>query len=99
MNEKAKVIAKAIEDMFEACLYIKEDCEACGDCPVHGICLYDTPFIEVADFLHDGVIKDFLKYAYNGEAEAYRYENMSEDERRWNDLSELANVERSELDD
>lgn len=94
-----KTIAKAVEELMEACWYVSEECEACGDCPLFGICLNDSSFEEVADLLGEGTVKDFLKFAYGGEAEAYRYENMSEDERWWNDMSEIANLERSDLDE
>lgn len=91
----SKTIVKSIEDLMEACWYIRDQ-EACGGCPIFGICLKDSSFEEVADLLGEGSIKDFVRYAYNGEAEAYRYENMSEFERYWNDMSEIANLERSE---
>lgn len=95
---KAREIAKGIEEMFEACDFI-QNYEACGDCPIYGVCLNDTPFNEVADYMYEGVIKDFIDYAYNGEAEAYRYEHMTEEERRWEYDAEQANLERSSLDD
>lgn len=94
-----KTICKSIADLMEACWFIREDCEACGDCPIDGICLADTTFEQVADLLGEGSIKDFLKYAYGGEAEAYRYEHMNEHERYWNDMSEIANLERSDIDE
>lgn len=95
---ESKTIVKSISELIEACWFIKDN-EACGDCPIFGICLNDTPFEEVADLLGEGSIRDFLKYAYDGEAEAYRYERMSEIERYWNDMSEIANLERSDLDE
>lgn len=95
----SKTIVKSIEELFDACAFVREDCEACGDCPIYGICLEDTSFVEVADLLSEGSIKDFLKYAYGGEAEAYRYEQMTEDELRWNYESEKANLERSDFDE
>lgn len=94
-----RTIAKSVADLFDTCAYVREDCEACGDCPLSGICLEYTPFLDVADLLYEGSVKDFMKYAYGGEAEAYRYEQMTEDELRWNYESEKANLERSDFNE
>lgn len=96
---KGKEIEKALDYLMDACVFINEDCGACGGCPLKpAFCLWDSPYWEIAELNADH-IDEFLKFAHDGKAESWRWDNMDEYERRENYEAEIANLERSSYDD
>ena len=94
-KEKAESIFEAIDSLTEACGVIKYDCDACGGCPISGICLEETTLDVIVDFLSAATIEDFLNYAYN-EAEHYQWDNMTFSERVEQIEADIANDARQD---
>lgn len=59
---KAEKIVKALEDLYNCCIEIK-DCGRCDDCPMKSLCLEDNDVITVADLLSTETVTEFIKFA------------------------------------
>lgn len=96
---QGKDIEKTLDYLRDACAFVEIDCEACGGCPLrHAYCMHEVPISDFAE-LSASIIDEFLNFAHDGRAEAWRFENMSEYERKEEVEAELSNVERSSYDD
>lgn len=62
-KEKAKAICDSLENLVQACEWIREESECQYRCPIASLCLYDTPVIEMADLLSTEIAEEMLKVA------------------------------------
>lgn len=93
-------IMDSLEVMADACARIKDGGGCVSDgCPIWGYaCLDQDNFAECCDFLSVKGIQEFLYFAHE-ELEHWKYERMTEEERRYEYEAEQANLERSSSDD
>ena len=61
-----KEITKAIEAVISACSKIEEH-SACDDCPLHYLCLDETPVVEISDLVSSSLWDEFMEYASNAD--------------------------------
>ena len=82
MSRENKIV-HALEDMLSCCQRMKEygRCNS-DDCPMSGLCLEDTSFLEVADLLYSERVKEFIEAAENATPDYSKWDYEAD---KWND--------------
>lgn len=62
MFKEAQELSKLIDTVICACENI-QDVGACEGCPIYGVCIERSPFVEVADLISADTWNEFLEYS------------------------------------